>query len=124
MTTVRVTGLRELVRDLEKMGIAISDLKNVFSSIANEGAQLAARFAPHRTGALARSIRGNKAKNKAVITAGRGRTNLYAGVINFGYPKRNIEAQLYMQRASLELAPSIEPKLSSAINELLRERDL
>ncbi len=68
---VHVEGLTKLIRGLERAGIEVQDLKEAFSSISKQAASLASSFAPRVSGRLAASVRGNKAKNKAVIRAGR-----------------------------------------------------
>lgn len=94
---VAINGLRELVLDLVKAGVDVEDLKDVNAEVAKVGAYVAANLAPSRSGALARTVRGNRAKGKAVVTAGRGRVR-YAGPINYGWPKRNIRAALFLQK--------------------------
>lgn len=109
---VAIDGLRELVRDLVKAGVDVEDLKDVNAEVAKVGAYVAANLAPSRSGALARTVRGNRAKGKAVVTAGRGRVR-YAGPINYGWPKRNIRAALFLQktdRAMETRAPEIFEK--------------
>lgn len=120
---VRVEGLNKLTRDLQALGLDVDDLKGAFSSIAAEGAALAARYAPRRTGALAASIRGNKAKNKAVIAAGRARVP-YAGPINYGWPKRHIAPSKFMQKADLEMQPKALALLEREINQAIQKRGL
>ena len=95
---IAVEGLRETVRDLQKVGVEVEDLKDVFGAIAAEAAEVAARHAPSQSGALRNSVRGNRAKGKAVIMAGRARVP-YAGAINYGWPKRNIKGRMFLQEA-------------------------
>lgn len=120
---VRVEGLNRLVRDLQALGLDVEDLKEVFSDIAGEGARLASSFAPKRTGALAASVRGNRSKNKAVVSAGRARVP-YAGAINYGWPKRNIEASLFMQRADEVMRTRAVEMLDDGVKRKIRERGL
>ena len=122
--TIKVEGLTRLTRDLEKLGIELSDLKDAMAKLADMGAQAAIRHAPKRTGALAASIRGNRAKSKAVVTGGRGKTTGYAGVINYGSPTRGIAAERYMQKADADVAPHIIPTLTADIDRLIREKGL
>jgi phage gpG-like protein len=119
----RVEGLNEVVRDLQAAGVEIDELKDAFAAIADRGAKLAAGFAPQRTGRLAGSIRGNRAKGKAVVTAGRSVVP-YAGPINYGWPTRNIRPAEFMQRADAELQPYAVQQLEDEINEVLRKRGL
>lgn len=121
---VRVEGLNAVVRALLAIGLEVDDLKDAFSSISREGADLAAGFVRSRTGRLRGSLRGNRAKNKAVIIAGRGKTTKYAGVANYGWPRRNIEPQRFMERADEQLQPIALEKLERAINDAIRRRGL
>ena len=120
---VRVEGLNKVVRDLQKLGLEVEDLKEAFSGIAAEGAELASSFAPKRSGRLAASVRGNKAKNKAVVMAGRASVP-HAGPINYGWPKRGIAASSFMQRADEVLLPRALEAITDALDEKIREKGL
>lgn len=120
---VRVEGLNSVVRALLEIGLDVDDLKDAFGPIAAEGARVAAGFVHSRTGALAGTLRGNRARNKAVIVAGRGRVK-YAGVQNYGWPRRGIVAQEFMQRADAVMAPVAVDRLEQAINSAIRRRGL
>jgi len=120
---VRVQGLNALTRDLQKLGAEVDDLKDVFGEIAKEGAELASSFAPVRTGRLRDTLRGNRAKNKAVITAGRARVP-YAGAINYGWPARNITGALFMQKADAELSPRAVDMLDAGIDRIIERLGL
>lgn len=120
---VRIQGLNRMVRDLQALGLDVEDLKDAFAPIAAEGARLAAGFAPNRTGRLAASIRGNRAKAKAVVTAGRARVP-YAGPINYGWRKRGIAPAMFMQKADEAMRPRALAELEQAINRKIRERGL
>lgn len=121
--SLRVTGIKELVRDLQALGVSVDDLKAAFSAIAAKGARYASAFAPHRTGRLAASIRGNKAKSKAVVIAGGARVP-YAGAINYGWAARNIEASHFMQRADAVVAPEAVKQLEQEIAAQIARRGL
>lgn len=120
---VRVEGLRELVKALEEAGVSIDDLKEVFAGIARKGADLASSFAPQRTGALAGTVRGDRSKNRATVTAGRAAVR-YAGAINYGWPKRNIAGALFMQRADEQLRDQAVEDLERGIAEAIRKAGL
>jgi hypothetical protein len=115
---VRVEGLNKTVRALTQFGVEVQDLKAVFSEIAAEGARLASSFAPTQTGNLSKTVRGNKAKNKAVVIAGRARVP-YAGAINYGWPKRHIKPALFMQRADAALAPRAVEMLEAGLDQVV-----
>lgn len=120
---LRIEGLRETVARLQSMGADVADLKKVFGDIANEGARLAASFAPHRTGKLAASIKGNRAKNYASVKAGGARVP-YAAVQNYGWERRDIVASRFMQRADAVLRPRVGGMLQTAIDRLIAEKGL
>jgi hypothetical protein len=121
--TVKVDGLTKLVRDLERTGVQVADLKAAFGGIAQEARSLAAGFAPHRSGKLAATIRGSSAKNYATVSAG-GTRAPYAGPINYGWPKRNIKGDGFMQKADVAIRPRVLRDLVTAVDRLLRERNL
>lgn len=113
--SVRVEGLNKTLKALQGYGVEVADLKDTMAGIAREGATLAARYAPKRSGRLAGTVRGNKAKAKAVVIAGRARIP-YAGAINYGWPKRGIKPALFMQRADKELAPRAVEMLEAGLD--------
>lgn len=119
----RVSGLTAVTRALLEIGLEVDDLKDAFSAIADEGARQAARFAPKRTGQLARDIRGNRARSKAVVTAGRVSVP-YAGPINYGWARHGIEASGFMQAADREMQPFALKRLEEEINHLIERRGL
>jgi hypothetical protein len=120
---VRITGLNKVVRQLQELGLELDDLKDAFGSLAQQGARLAAGFVHSRTGRLAGTIRGNRAKNKAVVIAGRAKV-AYAGVQNYGWPKRNIKEQQYLQKADEILKPLAVEELERSINKSIQRRGL
>jgi hypothetical protein len=120
---VRITGLREVVRGLEKMGVEVDDLKDAFTSISQEGARLAAGFVNSLTGRLAGTVRGNRAKSKAVIAAGRSSVS-WAGPQNYGWTRRNIKAQGFMQEADEILQTRSRVLLEDALTRAVRRSGL
>lgn len=116
---VQVEGLREIVRDLEAAGAELDDLKDVFAPIAAEGATVARPFAPRRSGALASSVRGNRAKNKAVITIGKGRSNAYAAPLIWGWPARNIKASPLVPRTNQWMESEVPGLIETGIDRVM-----
>lgn len=119
----RVEGLTSVVRGLQRLGLDVDDLKDAFAKISSEGAQIAAQHAPRRSGRLAGDVRGNRAKSKAVVTAGRASVP-YAGPINYGWPRHGIAPALFMQAADAEMQPRALVLLEDEINRKIRERGL
>lgn len=121
--TIRVDGLNAVVRSLLALGLEVEDLKDAFSNIARTGAAVASSHAPRRSGRLAADIRGNRARGKAVITAGRSSVP-YAGPINYGWAAHNIEASGFMQAADRAMEPYALKALTNDINSKIRKRGL
>ena len=120
---IKVTGLNQVVRGLIAVGVEVDDLKDAFSAVASRGARVAALFAPKLTGKLAGDVRGNRARSKAVITAGRASVP-YAGPINYGWAKHNITPSGFMQKADKVLQPYAVRQLQNGINLAIRKRGL
>lgn len=97
-TGVYVHGLRDITRAMERAGVEVDDLKDVMGSIAAEAAEVMAAFVPlGPTGRLRASVRGNRAKGKAVVSIGGARVP-YAGAINYGWRRRNIRPSDFIAR--------------------------
>lgn len=122
--SAKIEGLNKLVRSLQAAGVQVEDLKDAFGSISKLGANYASSFAPKgKTGKLSSSVRGNRAKNKAVVMAGRASVR-YAGVQNFGWPAHNIAPSSFMQKTDEKLKPEAPRLIDQAIQELLRKEGL
>jgi len=122
---VKVEGINELARSMRQLGAQFDDLNDAFSSIASQGARLAAEFAPYRTGRLARAVGATKTKkNKAVVRVALKTASEYAGVINYGWPKRNIQASEFMQRADAALLPYALDLIERDAQRAIRKRGL
>lgn len=120
---VRVDGLNAVVRGLIAIGIEVDDLKDSFSAIAERGARAAYLLAPKQSGTLAGDVRGNRARSKAVITAGR-KSVPYAGPINYGWAAHNITANGFMQKADKVIQPYALKQLERDINRQIARRGL
>lgn len=121
--STRVEGLNSVIHALVALGVDLDDLKGAMAEIARFGAVEASRHAPKRSGRLSRDVRGNRAKGKAVITAGRVSVP-YAGVQNFGWAARNITATGFMQKADRAVQPYALRRLEADINRAIARRGL
>lgn len=122
-TGVHVEGLRETVRDLEKFGVEVAELKDVMGEIAAVAAETAKPFIPSLSGDLRASARGNRAKNKAVVTVGSARLP-YAGVIAWGWEDRNIEASNYPAKTDAVMEQKVPPMLEQGLQEIIERHNL
>lgn len=127
--SVRVDGANSLARELVALGADVEDLKDAFADIAERGRDIASKNAPvgsgrdPHPGQLRDDIRGNRARNKAVVTAGRVRVP-YAGPINFGWPAHNIEGAGFMQQVDEQLGPFAPLMLQRSIDDIIKRRRL
>lgn len=118
-----VVGLREVVRDLQAFGVEVEDLKDANAGIAEEGATVMRGFTKVVSGALRGTVRGNRAKGKAVVTAGRASVK-YAGPQNYGWKRRNIAAQGFTVKTDARMAPVALQRFESAIDDVISKRGL
>lgn len=102
---VKVEGGRQLRRTLKRAGADLDDMKAVNAAVAQMVAAAAAAAAPHRTGALASTVRGNRAQSRATVSAGRAKVP-YAGPIHWGWPARGIAGQPFIA----DTAQATEPR--------------
>lgn len=121
---MRVEGLTQVVRALQALGAEVDDLKAAFATIAGEAAEVIRAATPRRTGRLAGDVRGNRAKSKAVVAAGRSGVP-YAGPINYGWPSRHIGPASFMQAADTAYAPTrAVQRLEDEINRQIAAKGL
>jgi phage gpG-like protein len=122
-TGVHVEGLRQLVRELEGLGVEVGDLKDAFGNIARRGAEVTKGFVPQRSGRLANTVRGNRAKNKAVVTVGKASAP-YAAVINYGFPARSIKGAGFVPQTDRVMEPEAVAEITNSLNQIIRKRGL
>jgi hypothetical protein len=96
---LRVEGGKTLRRTLKEAGIGLADLKDAHAQVAQLVVRAAEPAAPHRTGALAATMRGSGQAGAAVVRAGRASVP-YAGPIHWGWPARHIKAQPWIYDAA------------------------
>lgn len=118
-----VEGLREVTRDLVALGVEVDDLKDVFSEIAAEGASFSRSRIDSKSGRLAGSARGNRAKGKAMVTWGRASVP-YAGVQNYGWPARNIDPQDFTGATDAHMEPRALASFEEGVERAIRRRGL
>lgn len=116
---VKVEGLSRVVRDLQKLGVEVDDLKDAMARIAEEVKPDYQRVTPRgETGRLRGDFRTGKAKGKAVLYVGRASVP-YAGPINYGWPARNIAPANFIAKGDETAAPKAHASLEDAISDLV-----
>lgn len=116
-----VTGVSEVVADLARLGRDLEELPDTYAAIERRYLALLGRFAPHRSGALVRSLRPVKTHGAATVTAGSTRVR-YAGPINYGWPHRHIRASRFVQRADAAIEQPAVELLGQGIDKAIRKR--
>jgi hypothetical protein len=119
-----ILGLREVQRDLNKLG---DDTKNEMKDTHKEAAEVvvmgAKRLVPYRTGALAASIRALATKSSGRVRAGSASVP-YAGPIHFGWPARRIAPNPFIYDALDDRRDDIREIYEERIDELIRNYGL
>lgn len=126
--TVKVTGLRDLVKNLERAGVAADDMKDVFEDVGNIVVRRAITLAPSGVGKLRGNIRANRAKNKSVIKVGSARVP-YARFQYFG--RSNAEKGGLYQKENPFLFDAVRAtrtqvfnKIEQGIGDILKRNNL
>jgi hypothetical protein len=103
---------------LKDAELSLDDLKAAHAEVARMVERSAAAAAPHRTGALARSLRSSGTKTEAVVRAG-GAKVPYAAPIHWGWPKRHIEASLFITKPAADTEPQWLPVYLAALEAII-----
>ena len=122
MAGVRVQGLRETVRALERFGIEAADLKAAFKRIGTLIQREAQTLAPTKSGRLAASIKPSNTKNKSIVRAGGARIP-YAGVIHYG-GYHNIEPHPFLTDAVSRNESKAVDLMDEELNRLIQSLGL
>jgi hypothetical protein len=115
---MEVEGARQLRRTLARAGHDLDDMVAANAAVSALVATRAKSTAPHRSGRLAGSIRGSKAKASSVVRAG-GAAVVYAGVIHYGWPAHNIEANPFLVDTARATEPQWRGMYLAGINKAL-----
>ena len=118
---VRIEGLGKSMRALSKAGADSQDMKDLMHTLGMLVVNAASP--PRQSGALAGSMRAGRGKTKAVVRAG-GAKAPYAGVIHYGWPAHNIEAQPFITQALQSQQNSIFNALNDGIGDILKKNEL
>jgi len=96
---ITITGVKEVIDTLNKLGKDLESNEELNKELSSTLSQKASAMAPRLTGALASSVKGNPSAEKAQILAGSAAVP-YAGVQEYGWPEKNINAQPYLSSSS------------------------
>lgn len=118
-STIKVTGARELRAAMLNAGLSLKDLSAVNRKVSTLVAQRAKLIVPRRSGRLAGNIRPGATRTQAVVRAGNSGSVPYAGVIHYGWAKRNIRPNPFITRAALQTETRWTDTYQNEIDRLL-----
>jgi len=118
-----IQGVNEVKASLDKIEKGIKENLELNKELSNTLAQKASAMAPRLTGALASSVVGNGSSERAQIVAGSASVP-YAGVIEYGWPNKNIKAQPYLIPAVNNNMGYIIQKYEDSIKDIVKKYDL
>lgn len=119
---LRVTGLKETVRKLQKLGADAQDLKDAMNRIGTKVVAKSRTYVPvGTTGNLSASLRAGAAKTNVTIRSG-GAKAKYARFVEFGTPK--MAARPFMRLAAAEAAPDAKRELDAELRTILKRIEL
>lgn len=121
--TITVEGARELRRALRALEGGTDDLKATHAESAKVVEQRASQLVPRRSGALAGSIRSTGQAAAGVVRSGRASVP-YAGVIHFGWPRRNIGPQPFLYDALDDRRNEVLSLYASRVDGLISKHGL
>jgi phage gpG-like protein len=120
---ITISGVKEVTNTLNKLNRDLEANLELNKELSGTLSQKASAMAPKLTGALASSVQGNPSAEKAQILAGSAAVP-YAGVIEYGWPDRNIEAQPYLNKAVNENMGYIVERYNDSIQKAIKKYNL
>lgn len=120
---VAVVGLNETVRALRRVEKdAPKEVTKANKKAAETAVPYVQRTTPVLTGTLRRSVKARATQRSASVVAGKaGRSKLYAGVIHWGWPRRNIKRNEFMTRGAEKARPQVLKVYEDALGGVLRK---
>ncbi len=120
---INIKGVNEVKATLNKLVKDLESNIELNKELSTTLSQKASAMAPKLTGALASSVQGNPSAEKAQILAGSAAVP-YAGVIEYGWPQRNIEAKPYLNPAVNDNIGYIIEKYNDSIKKAIKQYNL
>nr|WP_314769935.1 hypothetical protein [uncultured Actinomyces sp.] len=119
--SVEIQGIKRLLRDAERVGVAAEDLKELTYRLATPIAALARTMAPHSTGRLASGIKPSRSKRKVMVRVGSAKRLPYAGVRHWG--RDGSSGPRWLSQAEEAMRPRTFAGIGEGIKELLDKND-
>lgn len=128
--SVKVDGILNVISTLTRFGQRSGDLRQAFDRIGNKVKQDAIPLTPVATGALARSIRAGRTKNKATVRAGGASRRshgggVYAPIAHYGtYTHRSRGPRPFLTTAAHRNAGYARNEISNELQGIIRQMGL
>jgi hypothetical protein len=120
---ITISGVEQVKDTLDKLGKDLESNTELNKELSSSLSQKASAMAPRLTGALASSVKGNPSAEKAQILAGSAAVP-YAGVQEYGWPEKNINAQPYLRPAVHNNMGYIIEKYNESIQKAIKKYNL
>jgi hypothetical protein len=120
---ISVQNVEEVQKIMKQFAKDIATDLNLNKDLSQKLSSKASAMAPRLTGALASSVEGNPSAEKAQIVAGNASVP-YAGVQEYGWPEKNIQAQPYLRPAVFNNMGLIVETYNNHINTAIKKYDL
>lgn len=117
---LQLKGAGQLAKGLRQAGIEMKDLRAVNKQAAQIVAPETKSLAPKgKTGRLAKSVRAGATQKAGVVRVGNKGKVKYAGVINYGWPKHNIKATYFANKAAKNTEPQWTQVYTDAVQKII-----
>jgi phage gpG-like protein len=120
---ITIQGIKEVTDSLNNLAKDLKSNIELNKELSTTLSQKASALAPRLTGALASSVQGNPSAEKAQILAGSAAVP-YAGVQEYGWPEKNINAQPYLRPAVHNNMGYIIEKYNDSIQKAIKQYNL
>ena len=118
MITIEVEAARVHAAFLDLVRRISSGLRGSWSQVGARAVSTTITVTPVQSGRLVATLKASEGAGGIEIKAGGGSV-VYAGVQNFGWPRRNIAAQRFMDAAAETIATEAPDELGSEIQSLI-----
>lgn len=115
---VAVEGARQFRAALRRADGDLADLKQTNADVAAIAARQGRIDAPHRSGALASTVRSSGTATQAIVRVGTSRVP-YAGPIHYGWPARHISPHPFIIEGAEQSQPAWLSLYMAAIERII-----
>lgn len=121
---VTVKYLDKAVRQLERAGADMQDMKTLMHELGMIVVRQAQGDVPVESGVLRDTIRAGRGKNKAVVRAGGVKSAPYGPVIHYGNPHTGLSGNPFLVGALQAKRTEVFDEFKSGLDRVLKKNDL